>query len=409
MSLCCRAGAAAAALLVLSGCDGLTGLNRSFPRTAAWNPVLINRGANSLPSAITTADLNQDGLTDVIVGFAGGDGGTPSIVAFIQVAPAQWGPVIIATGDPYRGLSSLVTADIDGDSLVDIVAGCQGRIIYLRSPPNPLLGGNWFADVINGSDANTGRWTDLAVVQVDKLFGVDIVGCNNEPGLLSWFRAPQQPLNGSLWERQDIDGTTRAGAAALLMQDVDRDGNIDVISTARTEASATIAWYRHPGGNVLPGAVWQKFAIGNLSDAARIDVGDLNRDGLLDVAVTSPNQKVVGWYAQPADLLNAAWSGFVLAEFTGNTPTDVRVTDVDVNGQLDVIASTGNAGTLRWFTPVNDVRGRWVENNQADIGENVTRILLADIDRDARPDVVAALLSNDPSQDAVAWYLNPEP
>ncbi|MEE8169923.1 MAG: hypothetical protein V3T70_05190, partial [Phycisphaerae bacterium] len=66
-------------------------------------------------------------------------------------------------------------------------------------------------------------------------------------------------------------------------------------------------------------------------------------------------------------------------------------------------------GTLRWLTPLNDVRAGWIENNLADLDFNVgDHIAVADIDRDGRPDVVAPLLAADPSGDTIAWYRNPE-
>lgn len=397
--------------LLGTGCPtGSTNIRGTFPHSLVWPPILINRAANTFPTAAVVADLNSDGLTDVIVGYPGGNGATAEIIAFIQVAPAQWGAVPILRGDALTGLSSLAVGDIDGDSLPDIIAGCQSQIIYLRSPPNPLSGVGWLADTINGSvDSNLGRWTDVAIVQLDKLFGPDIVACNASPGQLSWFRAPQVAVNGSQWQRLDIDATTRTGASSFILQDLDRDGNLDLLSSAKDEAAATLAWYRHPGGNIVPNAAWTKFPIGSLAGATHIDIGDFNRDGMIDVVVASPAEKRVGWYAQPSDLLNGTWTGFVLAEFTANTPVDVRVNDLDVNAQPDVVVATADAGTLRWFTPVNEVRARWVENNMADIGENVSRIALADIDRNGRTDVITTLISTDPAQDAVAWYRNPEP
>lgn len=407
------AGLVAATLsMCMAGCDslgGLPGFTRTFPRTAAWRQIDVNRGGNALPTVTAVADFNSDGLPDVVVGYPGSQNANAEIAIMFQIAPTQWRRVPILSGSGATGVVSLAVADVSGDGRPDIIAGCDGRIVYLRSPDNPDSGLGWGADVIAQSDgAGLGRWTDVVVVQIDRLFGVDIVACNSQGGLLSWFRAPQFPLTGAGWQRIDIDNTTRSGATGIAVTDLDRDGFPDVFSTARGESQASVAWYRHPGNNINQAAAWQKFTIGNINDPTRVDVGDLNRDGRTDVVVVSPAELLIGWYAQPDNLTTGTWSGVILAEFVSNMPTDARVADVDANGQPDVVAATANSGTLRWFTPVNDVRGAWVENNLIDLDTNVGRISLADIDRNGRIDAVAPLVAADAANDLVAWFQNPE-
>ena len=84
--------------------------------------------------------------------------------------------------------------------------------------------------------------------------------------------------------------------------------------------------------------------------------------------------------------------------------------DVDRNGQLDVIVATQTTGTLRWFTPVGDVKARWVENNLRDVGQDVLRIAIGDVDGDAKSDVIAPIqgAGGDTTKDAIVWCKNPE-
>jgi len=397
-------------LSTATGCpdDGVTlPPTRTFPRTTEWPGVTINRGANVLPQVVTVSDLNIDGLPDVIVGYPGGTDSQPQVAVFFQISPTQWTGVSIATGPAVTLVSSLAVGDLNGDGRNDIIAAADGQLVYMRSPPDPVVG-QWLVDVIaESSGADLGRWTDVAIVQIDQLFGPDIVAANGLPGRLSWFRAPQFAVTGAGFRRIDIDGN-RNSASSILIEDVDRDGNPDVISSARQEQTASIAWYRHPGGNAAAQDLWEKFIIGNLADAHRLGLGDLDRDGRNDVAVISPSQRRVAWFAMPEDVLNSAWNGVVLAEFTQNSPADLKIVDVDVNGQLDAIVATADQGVLRWFTAVNDVRAQWVENNMADPGANVGFVGVADIDRDGRQDVVAPLVAQDSANDQVAWFRNPE-
>ncbi|MEE8170842.1 MAG: VCBS repeat-containing protein, partial [Phycisphaerae bacterium] len=363
-------------IVAIGGCDalpgGTTGLVQTFPRTIAWQPITIGVGGNALPTAITVADVNVDGLPDVIVGYPGTDAAGPAITIFFQVTPTQWQPVQIISGPAATGVQAVAAADISGDGRPDIIAAGNGQILYLRSGENPLNAIEWSADVIaQSAGEGLGQWTDVAIQQIDGLFGVDLVASNAQPGRVSWFRAPQNAITGTNWQRLDIDAADRTGAAAIVVVDVNRDGNADVISAARDESEASLVWYRHPGGAVDPADVWERRTIGNLPDAARLASGDLNRDGLLDVLALSPSQRRIAWYAQPVDVLTGGWSGVVLTELVSNTPVDLATLDADANGQPDVVVGTANQGTLRWFTPLNDVRTGWIENNLADLELNV--------------------------------------
>jgi len=375
----------------------------------AWSPITISSGANVEPSAIAVADINVDGLPDVVVGYGGTTGSTPEIVIFFQTTPTRFQRISLLQGPGALGVRTFAIADISGDGRLDLIAACNGQLIYLRQGESALNPFTWVSDVISGSSgAGLGQWTDVALVQLDGLFAPDLVACNGDPGRLIWFRSPQFPLNGNGWTPIGIDTATRAGASALVIEDIDRDNLPDVMSAAAGESQATLAWYRNPGLTVDPTQPWLRFAVTGFAQPTRIAVADVDRDGRSDVIACSPTQRRIGWFQQPVDLTEPAWQGYVLADFSTNTPVDLIAADVEVNGQPDVVVATADVGGLRWFTPINSVQSRWVENNLADFSLNVNRIAMGDIDRDGRIDVAAALLGATASEDTVAWFLNPE-
>ncbi|MBX3394794.1 MAG: VCBS repeat-containing protein [Phycisphaerae bacterium] len=397
-----------AAMPVCGGAD-CANLGTGFPRRAAWTQTAVSTNAGVSPSAIVAGDFDGDSRVDIAVAYQGLDTSPPRIVILFRQADNTFTPVTLIEGDNVAGAVKLAVGDVNGDDRLDLVAACTDRVVYLPGPANPRQAANWNAFEIANSTGNTvGPWNDVAIANIDDANGPDIVACGQEPGRLCWFSSPAANIaNGVGWQRIDIDATTRAGAASLAVADINGDGKIDIYSTAPQETSARVAWYQNPSNPVSQ--AWTKFTIGNVAAATRLAIGDLNADGRPDVVVTNPTGRQVGWYVRPQNPADA-WSGFLITQYAAATPADIAIADIDGNGQLDIVVSSRNPGSLRWFTPVGTVTNQWIENNLIDLptGVNAGRILLLDFDGDARPDVFGCLIGQSANQDALARWENPE-
>lgn len=394
---------AGAALFWISGfgCNTVP----TFPKATEWASATINNDAGPRPAVVAVADFDGDGRLDVVAGYHGDAGTDPFVSTFFQLTPVTFTAVQIASGTDLDGVEALAVADIDGDGLLDVIAACNGRIQILTSPADPADGSAWSMDTIaESTDVDINQWTDVLVADIDAMNGPDIVGCNEDVGRLSFFAAPAAIAGGAGWTRIDIDASTRTGAAAVASQDIDGDGRFDVFSSAPGEATSRVAWYQNPGGDAT--GPWTQHTIGNFA-GTRMALGDLDQDTDVDLVLIEPVNNQVGWYVRPDDPANV-WSGFLLAQFTSNTPVDVMVADVDANGQNDVIVPTESAGTLRWFTPVGGQTLQWVENNLIDLVDSPGPIAVGLVDSDSRMDVVAPLVATDPANDQIAWFRNPE-
>ncbi|MFH1418387.1 MAG: VCBS repeat-containing protein [Planctomycetota bacterium] len=389
-----------------------------FGKTVDWQQrtVATVGVANSRPTVVEVNDFDGDTRLDIVAGFQGDGVTLPSVFIFFQDDVDNFTAVEIGSHADLSGVIALAVGDLDNDTHDDVVAACDGRIIYFNSPNVPRTAAGWaFTTIAESDDAGTGQWNDVAIGSIDAANGLDIVASNEGNDWLSWFVNPGNAANGTGWTRVHIDATTRNASAGLALSDIDGDGDTDVFSVAPSETAARVAWYGNPAAPAVD--AWTKTTIGNLSGANRVAVGDLDNDGDGDLVVTSTvltggTGRIIGWYQHPVTA-TTAWSGYELTRYTSASlgppvPTDVKVADVDGDSQLDVIVATETAGTLRWFIPVGQQANPWGENNIRDLTEDIGRIAVGDIDGDGRPDVVAPLQAATTAQDTIAWFENPE-
>lgn len=406
-SMIAKTGLASVTIWAVAGADCGSVNVLPFPKTAAWTQRTVNRGAGIRPAATAVTDFDGDSLADIAVGYPGTESVTASATIFFQTDVDNFTAVQLAQNADLSGLAAMVVADIDADGHSDVIAACNGRLVYLHSGADPRIAADWTHSTIDESTGdNVNQWNDVAVGDINGDGRPDIVACNADVGRVSWFQSPADPTSGTGWTRIDIDATTRTSAASVALEDLNGDGRLDVISTAPGELTARVAWYSNPTDPATD--TWFKRTIGNLSNATRLTLADCDGDTRSDVVVTSPATRQIGWYVRPANPAGA-WTGYQLTTFSANTPVDVKAADIDGNGQVDIVVATQQVDSLRWFTPIGSQTLGWGENNLQDLTESVGRIALGDIDGDGRPDVVAPLLATTTDRDSIAWFENPEP
>jgi hypothetical protein len=397
------------------GCPFFNPGGNSGPSTTVWNQRTINGNAAVRPVFTATADFDGDGKLDAIAAYTGTVAAGAAVFVFFQESTDNFTAVRVGGGADFGGMTSLAVADLDGDSRLDVVAACNGRLLYLHSPTDPREAAGWTTTTIDQSTGtNVGPWNDVTVGQLDAAAGPDIVACNPSIARWSWFRSPAANIaNGTGWTRTDIDADAdkRVGTASVALVDFNFDGRLDLVSTSQDgNIDPRIAWYANPADPTVS-ANWTQYRVGNLSAATRLAIADLDADGLSDVIAVNGIGRQIAWYKRPSDA-TTAWSGYVLTQFTSATPVDVKTADIDGSGQIDVVVGASNGGLFRWFSPTPGYAqtAQWTENMVRNLVTSVNpfRFALGDIDGDGRPDVVAPLQGSATSQDVVVWLENPE-
>src|SRR4051794_14776447 len=137
------------------------------------------------------------------------------------------------------------------------------------------------------------------------------------------------------------------------------------------------------------------------SGADDVDLADVNTDGRLDVIVAQPFNNSVGVFLGAGDGTVAARKDSP----AGSTPVDVAVGDLDGDGTPDV--AVANAEDLS-FGKVSILRGKGDGTfdvvDQHEVGYDTNSVVIADFDRDGKPDIGGASFSAfDNSQEVLAF------
>ncbi len=191
--------------------------------------------------AFAAADLNGDGGDDLIV--AGTDGTTPSLAAWMRSTAKDGSLVFTDEGTiPPRATRTyaLVPADFEGDGNTDVFAAGEGAdSFYVNDGHGHFADESWSRLPFSRATAAAAATADF-----DRDGRLDLVVATPDAadrlylGTDSGFE-DQTPALGL---------TPDLGGDAVVLDDLDHDGDTDVITATAADHALRIRWMVAPGG-----------------------------------------------------------------------------------------------------------------------------------------------------------------
>ena len=342
--------------------------------------------------SVFSADVDGDGDLDVLSASAYAVAGGHRVAWYENLDGAgTFGPQRLITTLAVWPMS-VFSADVDGDGDLDVlsasltddkIAWYENETIH-RSALFPAQ--QVITNLADGAQA-------VFSADVDGDGDPDVLSASSSDGKIAWY----ENTNGTgTFGAQQAITTATSSAISVHSADIDGDGDLDVLSASSGDDK--IAWYKNLNGAGLFGT---QQVITTLADLARsVFSADLDGDGDLDVLSASANDDKIAWYE------NTNGAGAFGAQQVITTLADgarsVYSSDLDGDGDLDVLSSSLNDGKIAWYENTDGAGTFGAQQVITTLASGARSVSSSDVDGDGDLDVLSASFNDD----EIAWYEN---
>ena len=241
-------------------------------------------------------------------------------------------------------------------------------------------------------DADFNGATSVYSEDVDGDGDLDILGAAFDADAITWWE--NTAGDGSVWSEHTVDGDFD-GAHCVYSADVDGDGDMDVLGAAHW---AGITWWEN---TTRDGSTWTEHNVDADSiGAASVYSADIDGDGDLDILGAAQMDDDVAWWE------NTTGDGTVWTEHSVDGDFDgahsVYSADIDGDGDLDVLGAAVYGDDITWWENSVGDGTAWIEHTIDGDFSGAISVYSADVDGDGDLDVLGAASE----ADDITWWEN---
>jgi hypothetical protein len=281
-------------------------------------------------------------------------------------------------------------ADLNRDGLLDVVAGRNWYAAPDFVPKPVRTVEDWSGYVESNGDF---MW------DVDQDGWTDVIAGSFLPTAVYWYKNPgEEGLRmGRLWEKHLLMETGQSQNEAQLLQDLDGDGRPEWIVNSWAKESPLAVWkFVDAPENIASenseevkmnptGPAMEKIVIGSKGQGHGMGIGDLDGDSDFDVLVGT------GWYENPdGKTLRENWNYHPDWDLTASIP--MLVHDLDGDGRNDIVVGQGHDFGLSWWRQTEPAADRKLTWQKTDIDSEYSQphcLHLADLDGDGQQELIS--------------------
>lgn len=333
----------------------LASRSQATPYNLAWLANLNGNGNfGSINLIGTMSDTYRINLADL-----DGDGDLDAMGATVFMDIISWYENIDGLGNfgPRNiisniadGANDVIAADIDNDGDMDVISASDNSGLAWYENLDGQ-GGFSTTKIIDNTITNS---RSVVASDMDGDGDIDILANANEPEEIFWI--------------ENMDGLGSFGSKHIISNinfypnvvysaDIDNDGDMDVFSAS--PADNELAWFENLDGL---GNFGSKNIITNiLNNAWTVFVEDLDNDGDMDVlsTYTDPFGGEIVWFENLDGQGSFGSKNIISTEV--QFPRDVYAADIDHDGDMDVLSASQNDDKIAWYENMTIIG---IEENQ---------------------------------------------
>ncbi len=312
----------------------------------------------------------------------------------ITLCFAQFGTEQIVSTDTSLPIV-IVVGDINGDKHPDIVAGSRSF--------NEVA---WFKNLdgfgtFGPLQQITSPPDELRGINLGDIDGdgdLDVLIANSFLGAFYWHENLDGLGNFGILNSIDENAD---GAFDIVLADLDGDDDLDLVGAISQES--TVAWYENLDG---VGNFGSRNIISNTVLGTRsVFVTDIDGDGDKDVVVGSGDQVTISWYENIDGQGTFGAQNIVAGEAL--FVADVFCVDIDGDSDLDIVGTINAEGKVAWHENLNGLGDFGPQRFITNEALGCTSIYCADLDNDGDNDVLYSSTPDSTIENSeLAWSEN---